>query len=162
MKDFGFTNSFSFTASTQLPGDGSIALNGTAGPLNQQDASATPVNAQITFKHVELGSAGVLPRDTAIGGLADLQVQVQSNGQTLKATASGQVADIKLAKEGMPSEKPVRVEFTVTQNEPDMTGRIEHATITVGRAKIDIAGTFQASGPTTAMDLKVSSNRGSD
>src|SRR5271155_2776213 len=42
VKDFGFKNSFPFTVSAHLPGDGTVNLSGTAGPVNQQDASATP------------------------------------------------------------------------------------------------------------------------
>lgn len=40
--DFGFSNSFPFTASAHLPANGTVDINGTAGPINQQDAAATP------------------------------------------------------------------------------------------------------------------------
>jgi AsmA protein len=144
-----------FTVSAQLPGGGLFNANGTAGPFNQQNNAATPVNAQVTLKHVELGSAGVLPPDAGIGGTADLQAQVQSNGQTLNATGATQIAGIKLAKNGQPSSKPVQVQFAITQNEQAMTGQIQKATFTVGRAVINMNGTYQSSGPSTAINLKV-------
>jgi AsmA protein len=158
VKNFGFANSFPFTASAHLPGDGTVEVKGTAGPVNQQDASATPVDAQIDLKHFNLETSGVLPADAGIGGVADLQAQVKSDGQTLSATGTTQVAGIKLAKNGRPSSKPVQVQFNVTQNEQAMTGQIQQATITIGRAVINVAGTFQTSGPTTALNLKVTGN----
>jgi AsmA protein len=93
--------------------------------------------------------------DAGIGGIADLQAQVQSDGQTLNATGSTQIAGIKLAKDGQPSAKPVQLQFAVAQNEQAMTGQLQKATFTVGRATINAAGTYQASGPTTAINLKV-------
>ncbi|MDT7812770.1 MAG: AsmA protein [Acidobacteriaceae bacterium] len=144
-----------FNVSGQLPGGGSMSANGKVGPFNQANNAATPLDAQITLKHVELGSSGLLPPDAGIGGTADLQAQVKSNGQTLNATGSTQIAGIKLAKDGQPSAKPVQVQFAIVQNEQAMTGEIQRAVFTVGRATINGSGTYQASGPTTAINLKV-------
>jgi AsmA protein len=144
-----------FNVSAQLPGGGSLAANGNVGPLNQQNSAATPLGANVTLKHVELASSGVLPPDAGIGGTADLQAQIQSNGQTLNATGTTQIAGIKLAKDGQPSPKPVQVQFAITQNEQAMTGEIQKAILTLGRAVINMSGTYQTSGPTTAINLKV-------
>jgi len=144
-----------FTVSGQLPGGGSMSANGKVGPFNQANNAATPLDAQVTLKHVELGSSGLLPPDAGIGGTADLEAQVQSNGQTLNATGTTQIAGIKLAKDGQPSAKPVQVQFAIAQNEQAMTGEVQKATFTVGRAVINTSGTYQSSGPTTAINLKV-------
>jgi AsmA protein len=147
-----------FNMSGQLPGGGAVSANGKVGPFNQANNAATPVDAQVTLKHVELGSAGFLPPDAGIAGTADLQAQVQSNGQTLNAKGSTQIAGIKLAKDGQPSAKPVQLQFTIAQNEQAMTGEVQQAIFTVGRAIINMAGTYQTAGPTTAIDLKVNGN----
>src|ERR1700677_2303923 len=147
-----------FNVSGQLPGGGSVSANGKVGPFNQANNAATPLDAQVTLKHVELGSSGVLPPDAGIGGTADLQAQVQSNGQTLNAKGSTQIAGIKLAKDGQPSAKPVQLQFTIAQNEEAMTGEVQQAIFTVGRAIINMSGTYQTSGPTTAINLKVNGN----
>jgi AsmA protein len=144
-----------FTVSAQLPGGGSLNANGNMGPINQQNSAATPLNAQVTLKHVELASSGVLPPDAGIGGTMDLQAQIQSNGQTLNATGNSQIAGIKLAANGQPAAKPVQVQFAVSQDEQAMTGQVQHAAVTLGRAVINISGTYQTSGPTTALNLKV-------
>jgi AsmA protein len=147
-----------FSVSGQLPGGGTMSATGRVGPLNQTNSAATPLDAQVTLKHVELGSAGMLPPDAGIGGVADLQAQVQSNGQTLNATGSTQIAGIKLAQNGQPSAKPVQLQFVIAQNELAMTGDVQKAIFTVGRAIINMSGTYQSSGPTTAINLKVNGN----
>jgi hypothetical protein len=144
-----------FTASAQLPGGGSFNASGNVGPLNQTNSVATPLDAQVTFKQVGLGTAGVLPVDAGIDGVADFQAKVVSNGQTLNATGATQIAHIKLAKNGQPSAKPVQLQFTLAQNLLAMTGEVQQSTFTVGRATINMSGTYQASGPTTAINLKV-------
>ena len=147
-----------FTVSAQLPGGGSLNASGQAGPFNQENSAATPLDAKVNLQHVELANAGVLPADAGISGLADLQAQVKSNGQTLNANGTAMVANIKLAKDGQPSAKPVQAQFVLTQNEQAMTGQVQQGTITVGKAVIQLAGTYQTSGPTTALNLKVNGN----
>ncbi len=144
-----------FSVTAELPGGGGLNANGQVGPFNQLNNAATPLNAQVTLKHVELGSSGVLPADAGIGGLADLQAQIQSNGQTLNATGTSQIANIRLAKDGQPASKPVQVQFAITQNEQAMTGQVQRASFTFGRAVINGGGTYQTAGPTTALNLKI-------
>ena len=144
-----------FTVSAVLPGGGSLSASGQVGPFNQLSNAATPLNAQVTLKHVELATSGVLPADAGISGLADLQAQIQSNGQTLNASGTTQIANVQLAKNGQPSSRPVQVQFALTQNEQALTGQVQKATFTVGRAVINANGTYQTAGATTALNLKV-------
>jgi AsmA protein len=151
------TTASPFTASAVLPGGGSFSATGQAGPFKQASNASTPVNANVVLKHVELGSAGVMPGDAGIGGVADAQAHVLSNGQTLNATGALTVVGIKLAN-GTPSPKPVQVQFNVAQNEQASSGTIQQAVITVGRAVVNVSGTYQTSGPSTALNLKVVGN----
>ncbi len=147
-----------FTASAQLPGGGSLSASGRAGPFDQVNTAATPIDAQVSLKHVELETSGVLAPDAGINGMTNLDAKVQSNGQTLNASGTAHIDGIKLAKNGRPSGKPVEAQFAVTQDERAMTGTIQHATIGIGSVAINIAGTYQTSGPTTALNLKVNGN----
>ena len=152
------TSSSPFSASAELPGGGKLDAHGQAGPFNQSNTASTPVNAKISLTHFNLGTAGVLPADAGISGLADLQAQVQSNGELLNAAGTAHVAGIKLAKTGQPSATPVDAQFSIAQNERAMTGQIQRATVTIGKAVIVLAGTYQTSGPTTALNMKVDGN----
>jgi len=147
-----------FSASAVLPNGGSLSANGTAGPFNQTNNAGTPLNANVTLKHFELGTAGVLPPDAGISGMTDLQAKITSNGQTLNATGTATVAGIKLAKDGVPSAKPVQLQFTVAQNEQAMSGEVQQAVITIGSAVINVSGTYQGNGASTAINMKVVGN----
>jgi len=147
-----------FSLSGQLPNGGSVSANGTAGPFNQANNASTPLNAQVNLKHVEIGTAGVVPPDAGISGVADVQAKIQSNGQTLNAQGAATVAGIKLAKDGVPSAKPVQLQFTLTQNEQVMSGEVQQAVITIGSAVINLSGTYQSTGPSTGLNLKVVGN----
>ena len=147
-----------FDASAQLPGGGSLSAKGNVGPFNQANNAATPVDANVSLKHVELATSGVLPPDAGISGLMDLQAQVKSNGQTLNANGAATVVNAKFAKNGAPSAKPLNAQFVLAQNEQAMTGDLQKGTITIGRAVINLNGTYQSSGATTALNLKVNGN----
>ncbi len=151
-------NSSPFTANAQLPGGGTLNASGQAGPFNQENNASTPLNAQISLKHVQLEISGLLAPDAGISGMANVDARVQSNGQTLNATGTAHIDGIKLARNGQPSAKPVDAQFALVQNEQAMTGDIQHATLSVGRAAVNVAGTYQSSGPTTAINLKVDGN----
>ncbi len=147
-----------FTVSAVLPGGGKFSGRGQAGPFNQQNNASTPVNADVSLTHFNLGTAGILPPDAGIGGTADLQAQVRSNGQLLNATGTADVVGIKLAKTGQPSATPVRVQFALAQDERALNGQIQRAVITIGQAVINVTGTYQSNGPTTTLNLKAGGN----
>lgn len=153
--NFAFDKSFPFTASAHVPGDGSISLSGNAGPVDEHDASLTPFTLQGTLKHIDLASSGIVPPDTGISGIADVDLKAISNGQTLNADISATAQNLQLAKNGSPSSQPVNVQLTVAQNVKALTGQIQKGTVTIGKAVVNIAGTYQTSGATTALNLQI-------
>ncbi|HMF64604.1 MAG TPA: DUF748 domain-containing protein [Edaphobacter sp.] len=154
--NFSPTTAAPFKLSAQIPGGGSLSADGKAGPLNQQNAAATPLDAHATLTHVDLASSGVIAPDAGIGGLANVDIKAISNGQTLNANGVVHAEGLRLAKNGSPSPKPVDVQLSVSQNMQALTGQIQRAVINIGSAAINIAGTYQTSGPTTALNLQVS------
>jgi AsmA protein len=148
-----------FSASAVLPNGGSLSATGTAGPFNQSRNAGTPLSAQVTLKHFELGTSGLLPPDAGISGMTDLQAKITSNGQTLNASGTATVAAIKLAKDGVPSTKPVQLQFNVVQNEQAKSGEVQQGVVTLGSSTaVNISGTYQTSGTSTAINLKVVGN----
>jgi AsmA protein len=152
---FSPTTSAPFTLSAQIPAGGSVNATGHAGPLNTKTASATPFDAQLSLKHIDLAASGLLAPDAGLGGIANLDAKATSNGQIVNATGTAHVDNIRLAKDGSPSPMPVDANFALNQNLAASTGTIPSATITVGKVPINISGTYQTSGPTTAINLKV-------
>lgn len=143
-----------FSLRAQLPGGGDLSAQGKAGPFNQTSTASTPVDANVSLRHVELETSGVLAPDAGISGVTNLDAHVLSNGENLNATGTAHVDNIKLAKNGQPSRKPVDAAFTVVQNERAMNGSIQQATLRVGSAAIALAGTYQAAGGSTAINMR--------
>ena len=155
LSGLGATTSSPFSASAQLPGGGSFAANGNVGPINFDNTTTTPLVAQVNLKHVALETSGVIAPDAGIKGLTDLQAQIRSNGEILNATGQAHIDGLQLANNGSPSARPVDAQFTLSQNEKALTGQLQNATINIGKAAVNVAGTYQASGATTAINLKV-------
>jgi AsmA protein len=142
-----------FKVSAQIPGGGSLTGDGTAGPINQASAVATPVNAHIAISHLDLASSGIIAPDAGISGIANVDLKAVSDGKNLNANASANIQGLRVAKNGSPSAKPVLVQLTATQNVQALTGQLQSATITIGKAVVNIAGTYQTSGATTTLNL---------
>ncbi len=144
-----------FKLSAQVPGGGSLTGDGTAGPINQANAAATPVNAHVAISHLDLASSGVVAPEAGISGIANVDLKALSDGKNLNANVSANIQGLRVAKNGSPSPKPVLVQLTVSQNLQALTGQLQNAVITIGKAVINAAGTYQTTGPTTALNLKV-------
>jgi uncharacterized protein involved in outer membrane biogenesis len=150
------TGSSPFKLTAQIPGGGSLNADGTAGPINYDDAASIPLNAHAVLHHIDLASSGLVAPETGIGGLADADLKAVSDGRTLNANLSANAQNLQLARNGSPSQKPVDLQMTLSQNMQTLTGQIQSAALTVGHAVINMQGTYQTSGPTTAINLKVS------
>ncbi len=114
--DFSFAKSFPFELSASLPGGGLIDGKGNAGPVNQKDASDTPLNATIHLKHFDPVAAGVVQANQGISMLADITAQVTSNGQTLTSNGTVRAARLQLVANGAPTPNPVDISYTVNHN----------------------------------------------
>jgi uncharacterized protein involved in outer membrane biogenesis len=150
------TGSSPFKLTAQIPGGGSLNADGTAGPINYDDAASTPLNAHAALHHIDLASSGLVASETGVSGLADVDLKAVSDGRTLNANLSANAQNLQLARNGSPSQKPVDLQMTLTQNMQTLTGQVQSAALTIGHAVVNMQGTYQTSGPTTALNLKVS------
>ena len=149
------TASSPFKLTAQVPGGGSLTADGTAGPINQANATATPLNAHVAISHLDLASSGVVSPEAGIAGIANVDLKALSDGKNLNANVSANIQGLRVAKNGSPSPKPVLVQVTLVQNLQALNGQLQNAAITIGKAVINAAGTYQTTGPTTALNLKV-------
>jgi AsmA protein len=132
-----------FKLSAQVPGGGSLTGDGTAGPINQVSAAATPLNAHIAISHLDLATSGVVAPEAGISGIANVDLKALSDGKNLNANVSANIQGLRVAKNGSPSPKPVLVQLTVVQNLQALNGQLQKAVITIGKAIINVAGTYQ-------------------
>src|SRR5258708_32009794 len=88
-------------------------------------------------------------------GSANVHLKALANGKTLNANISANIQDLRVAKHRAPSPKPVLVQLTIAENLQARNGQLQNAAITIGKAIFNAAGTYQTTGPTTALNLKV-------
>src|SRR5882762_4404996 len=76
--DVSLTTKFPMTVTANLPGPGDLKLDGTAGPLDQENTALTPVNAKLTVNNLNLATTGILDPSAGLGGILDLNATIAS------------------------------------------------------------------------------------
>ncbi len=155
VNNFSFTSSFPFTVSADLPGGGTLNLNGNAGPINPNDAASTPLDAKIAVKNMNLAQSGFIDPASGISGIADLDGTVNSNGQDAKVNGTLTATKLQVVKDGSPAGRVVNVTFAVVQDLPQQTGTVNQGDIGMGKAVAHLTGTYDLHGKVTSVNLKL-------
>ena len=156
MSNFSFTNSFPITLSANLPGGGSVKLDGTAGPINSTDTSLTPLDAKLKATKLDLSQSGMVAPNAGISGIADFDGSVKSDGHIAKTDGTLKADGLKLVAKGSPSGRPINVKYSVEHDLQKQTGRILQGDVSLGKALAKLTGTYQMQGDTTSIRAKLS------
>ena len=124
VRDFSATSKFPFTMSAELPGGGTLKLDGTAGPINSTDASLTPLQAKLAIKRLDLAKSGFVDPSTGIAGLADLDGTLTSDGKAAHVSGTLKADKLKLAEKGYACQQARR---TQVRARPHAAEPIRHA-----------------------------------
>jgi AsmA protein len=143
-----------FTLSAVTPGGGALKLEGQAGPLDSQDATRTPVDAQINLQHADLGATGFLDPSSGVGGTLDFSGKVNSDGHRLHSEGKANASGLKLVKGGAPARAPVAVDYNSDFNLGTDTGTLK-ADIRTRNSTASAGGTLDAHGEDTIAHLKL-------
>lgn len=144
---------FNLTAVT--PGGGSLDLQGQAGPLNQQDAANTPVDAKLSLQHADLAATGLF--DPSLTGVVDFDGTVKSDGHHLVSQGKAKGANLRLVKGGSPAKRPITLDYKSDYALDSDTGTI-NAAVHTGNSTANANGTLNARGETTVAHVKVDGN----
>lgn len=155
MRNFSFTSSFPVTASIELPGGGSVKLDGTAGPITSTDTSLTPLQAKVTVSKLDLSQSALVDPALGVAGTADFDGTLASDGQVAKANGTLKATSLKLVPKGSPATVPVQVAFSVEHDLKQVSGQLVRADITIGKALAKLTGTYDMHGETTSIDTKL-------
>lgn len=156
VENVGLTQAMPFTLSAKLPAKGSLSLKGTAGPLNQQNAEATPLQASLSVQGFDPVAAGVLPASEGIGMVADVSAQLQSDGPTMSSTGKITATHLLLSRGGTPAAQPVNVDYAVNYALQAQTGTVKDIAVHAGAAAAHVTGTFRTAGEETVLNMQVS------
>jgi len=158
VKSFSFTSQFPFTLSAELPGGGRLKLDGTARPINPTDTAQTPVQAKLEIKKLDLGKSGFIDPSTGIGGAADFDGSLTSDGKEVQSNGNMTGNSLKLSPKGSPAKSAVMLRYGATYQLQKQTGRLTQGDVSVGKAVAKLGGTYDLSGESPTLDMKLNAD----
>jgi AsmA protein len=153
--NFSFTASFPFQISAQLPGGGSLKLDGKAGPINPNNAALTPLDAKVTVQQLNLEQSGFIDPASGISGTADLDETLTSDGHEAKTNGTLKATNLKVAAKGSPAGNAVQVTYAIVHDIVKENGTITQGDVAMGKAVAHLTGTYDAHGKVTVVNLKL-------
>ncbi|MEO8737126.1 MAG: AsmA family protein [Edaphobacter sp.] len=154
VQNFSFTKQFPFTISANLPGQGTLALTGQAGPIDPRNAAATIFDARLTIHHFDPVAVGVIDRSAGMAGLADVDAHIASDGLAVSSNGTVHVQNLQLSPQGTPAKKPVDVVYKTSHNLKDDTGELQNATVKIGDLTASLNGGYSLT-PGTTVNMKL-------
>ena len=155
VSDFSLVSKFPVTVTADLPQGGKFKLDGTAGPVDQQDTSLTPLDAKLTISGLNLASTGFLDSSAGLGGVVDLDGTVSSRGGQAETKGSVKLSKALLVAGGSPAGVPVDVNFSTKYNLHKSAGVLNPSLLKIGGAAARLSGTYDASGEATVVKIKM-------
>ncbi|MGA7413982.1 MAG: AsmA family protein, partial [Bryobacteraceae bacterium] len=155
VKNFSATAQFPFALTASVPGGGDFTLKGKCGPISPGNTGATPFQASITVRKLDLAASGFVASSSGIEGLADFEGAVDSNGQMAKTDGTLNLDNWKLATKGKPSKRPLAVKYAVEHNLKTDAGTLTLGDVAIGKAVARLTGTYQTQQQTTTLNMKI-------
>jgi AsmA protein len=153
--DLSYTSQFPFKFSAKTPGDGSVKVEGKAGPINATDAALTPLSATVNVEHLDLASTGFVDASSGLAGLIDFTGDLASDGQQMTSKGTVKADKIKAVAGGSPSKVPVNVDYDTAYDLKKETGVLKTGNVHIGKALAHLTGSYDTSGTVTKVDMKM-------
>lgn len=153
VKNFAPRSQFPFSLTAGLPGNGTIDLQGTAGPISQGAADQTPFQAKLKVTHLDLVPSGLLNPADGIGGIASVDGSAESANGSIDITGKLGAERLILAKGGKPASRPVQVDLLVSHSLTKQSGEVRRMTIHLGKASANLRGTYRTDEEPAAVNL---------
>src|SRR5258707_1888617 len=149
------TTKFPVTVTANLPGGGDLKLDGTAGPLDQENTALTPVNAKLTVNNLNLATTAILDPSAGLGGLLDLDATIASQNGEANVSGSAKLSKALLIAGGSPAAIPVVVDFKTKYDLRKNRGVLEPSTLKIGNAVAHLSGTYEVPADSEGVILHV-------
>jgi AsmA protein len=156
VSDLSTTTQFPFQLTAKDPANGAVKVEGKAGPIDQADASLTPLNAKIEVEHLDLAaSAGWLSGAAGMGGLVDFSGTLNSDGHQMTSKGTVKTNRLKVAANGAPSTVPVNVDYDTVYDLKRQSGNLSQGDVHIGKALARLTGTFNTAGEEATLQMKL-------
>ena len=153
--DLSYASQFPFKFSAKTPGDGSIKVDGKAGPINPADASLTPMSATVDAENLDIASTGFVDASSGLAGLINFSGDLATDGSQMASKGTVKANKIKLAATGSPATVPVNVDYQTAYDLKKQTGVLDTGDVRIGNALAHLTGTYDTSGSTARINMKM-------
>jgi AsmA protein len=153
--DVSMVSKFPVTVTADLPEGGRFKLDGTAGPVDQEDTSLTPLSAKLAISSLNLASTGFLDSSAGLGGIVDVDGTMTSSGGQAETKGSAKLSKALLVAGGSPAGVPVSVNFNTKYNLRKNAGVLNPSLLKIGNAAAHLGGTYDTGGEATAVKVKM-------
>ncbi|MDR3677650.1 MAG: hypothetical protein P4N24_19370 [Acidobacteriota bacterium] len=141
--------------SMELPGGGTMKIEGKVGPVDQKDAAFTPQNVKLEVSNLNLASTGFLDPSLGLGGVADMNANLGSANGEMATKGELKLSKAVLVAGGKPAGVPAIIDFDTKYDMAKGTGVLNPSTLKIGNAKSNLSGTYKSEGDQFAVDMKV-------
>ncbi|MCX7514870.1 AsmA family protein [Frateuria hangzhouensis] len=155
----GTQTAFPFQLAADIAGGGTLALEGKLGPWKAGNAVLTPVDAQLAMHDLDLVGAGLMARDSGVGGVLDLDTRIVSAKGVLTSKGRIEARKLQLVASGAPSPQPLQIDYNASYRLAAGTGRISGTVLHSGAAELAIGGSFDNRPAVMKLDLTVKGQR---
>jgi AsmA protein len=153
--DLSYTSQFPFKFSAKTPGDGSVKLEGKAGPVDAADAALTPLDAKIDVQHFDISATGVVDASTGLGGIIDFTGGLASDGHQMTSKGTVKANRIKLKPTGSPASVPVDVDYDTAYDLKRQAGTLKQGDVHIGKGLAHLTGGYDISGASATLNMKL-------
>lgn len=158
VKNFSFISQFPFTLTTDLPGGGTVSLDGQAGPINPSDAAATPLEAKLNVKSLDLAASGFIDPSSGIAGVANFDGNVKSDGKQATSSGTANIDKLKASPKGSPAPKTVNLKYATNYDLQKQNGRLTQGDVSVGKAVAKLSGSYDLQGESADLNMKLNAD----
>lgn len=153
--NLSYSTQFPFELTATAPADGSIALEGQVGPLNQTDMQKTPVNAALNVKNLNLQATGFAEPGSGVAGVVDFTGTLTSDGKKISTKGTATATKLQLVPGGAPASQPVELAYQTDYDLVGQTGSLQQGDVRVGKALAQLTGTYKTEGDSTSLQMKL-------
>jgi AsmA protein len=153
--DLSSSKQFPFTFSAKTPGDGTVKVDGKAGPIDATDASLTPLNAKLDVSHLDLASTGFVDPSTGVAGIVDFSGALLSDGHQMTSKGAVKANKIKLVPAGSLSRVPVNIDYATAYDLKKQSGSLSQGDVHIGHALAHLTGAYDTAGAATVLQMKL-------
>jgi AsmA protein len=156
VKQFSLTGSFPFQLAAQLPGGGSLKVEGAAGPLAQNDAELTPFDARVHLEHFDIAAVDGMAAASGMAGVVDVEAHSTSRDGLINTSGKIRAAHLKLVRRGAAAEQPVEVDYSLTNNLAARSGQVQDVALHAGAVAAHLTGSYQMKDGAVQLNLHLS------